>query len=262
MSRVIKGESVAFNPHPLPVAVPAPAPPAPSEEEERAARVRAGVLERGRILQAAREEARAIIERAEAIAAARLEEVEIERERLEELVREEKERGFAEGYAEGSAKGFEGGRNEALESARTLLAETQKILDAAREAQQKLLDEARDDLLALAVAVAEKILRRELARDGAALAILKELLPEAEGAVRALVRVSPATYASLDGPERDLLERALDGCRIEIVPDRTLDACDVTIETDWGLIDGRLRSRWRRVLEGLDLLGGAGDASV
>jgi len=44
------------------------------------------------------------------------------------------------------------------------------------------------------------------------------------------------------------------GCQLEFVPDDALKAGDVLIETDWGLIDGRVQSRWRRIMQGLDLV--------
>lgn len=219
-----------------------------------------GIDEARAVLEAAKRQAAALLERAERLASQRMaalaqREQEVAEAYQKALV-EGRETGFQEGYAAGYREGLAAGEKEGLERVEALIASAQALLEAARQSQESAEEQAREDLIKLAVAVASKLVGRALDASSA-LAILEGMLAKVEGSQTAVVRLPREVYALLE--ERREFLHALErdpgaGCKFSFLVDDTLNVGDVVVETDWGLIDGRIRSRWRRILQGLDLL--------
>lgn len=214
------------------------------------------------VVEEARRQAASLIERAERLVSERLallarKEAEIA-EAFEKARAAGHKAGFDEGYGAGFREGFEQGKKEGAERVEALLASAKALLEEAKRAQWRLEERAREDVLMLAVAIAEKLVCRALEQDReAALAILKEMLAKAEGSRTARVRLPKEAFTLLE--ELGELQSGAANtaeCEFEFIADDSLSAGDVVIETDWGLIDGRIRSRWRRIMEGLDLVEG------
>lgn len=214
----------------------------------------AAFIERGEIIRLAKAEASRLIEDAHQLAAQRLAQVAEKEARLEEAYKTAQIQGREAGYREGLKAGIEQGREQGLKQIHELLQKLEQIVVETERKQAEQLAQSEQDLVKLAVAIAEKILCRNLGETGIeeASAILKELLPKAEGTARATVRLNPS-FLELFEDESTLASSFQGEPAVVLQADATLNFGDVAIETEWGLIDGRLQSRWQRIMDGLGL---------
>lgn len=150
----------------------------------------------------------------------------------------------------GRAAGFEAGLAAGREAAQAELAAGLEavagLLAAAREERLARLADLADDIVALALHVAEKMLVRPLDEDpDIARRVLADILPRAQSAVGSVrVRVAPQDLEPL-GPAREALLAAAEGIReLALIADPALLPGSVVLETDWGTIDARWETRW------------------
>lgn len=102
------------------------------------------------------EDARAEVEQYKATARA---EVEAE---LEEARRAAREEGYSRGYAEGMAEAAQAGREERERLAQEQVKAVERFLENAAYARDRMLDDAREELKDVAVAIAEKVIHVSL----------------------------------------------------------------------------------------------------
>ena len=102
------------------------------------------------------EDARAEVERYKADARA---EAEAE---LEEARRTAREEGYSRGYAEGMAEAAQAGREERERLAQEQVKAVERFLENAAYARDRMLDDAREELKDVAVAIAEKVIHVSL----------------------------------------------------------------------------------------------------
>jgi len=170
------------------------------------------------------------------------------------------EEGFQAGYAEGTAKGREEGRAEGTERASRAfddeigpaLAACRRIAEELGGRMGRLLDEAREDLLRLAIDVAHKIVKREV-RDVEVTVVANvrkaiDLVGRRHGAV---IRVHPDDLAIVERRRPEALEifREHVSFRIEAAPEVGRGGCivesgagrvDMSIETQLEVIEQAL----------------------
>lgn len=143
---------------PLPEAPPeeeGPAEPEPEKEPEPTP-IDFAQIQASAILQDARDEAEAL--RTKALG-------ELERE-LDELREEAKKEGYDVGHAQGVAEGRMEAQAELNEKAAAQLKEVQAFLRDAARARDQLLEDSKQDLKELALAIAEKVIRVSLKSSG------------------------------------------------------------------------------------------------
>lgn len=143
---------------PLPEAPPdeeGPAEPEPEKEPEPTP-IDFAQIQASAILQDARDEAEALRTKA-------LEELERE---LDELREEAKKEGYDVGHAQGVAEGRMEAQAELNEKAAAQLKEVQTFLRDAARARDQLLEDSKQDLKELALAIAEKVIRVSLKSSG------------------------------------------------------------------------------------------------
>ncbi len=108
-------------------------------------------------------QAKAIIEdakaEAEELKAKAIKEAESE---LRELRRKAREEGYSRGFAEGMAEATATGKIEREKNAERLEAEIQRFLEDAAAEKARLLDETKEDMKNMALAIAEKVIRVSL----------------------------------------------------------------------------------------------------
>jgi flagellar assembly protein FliH len=160
---------------------------------------------------------------------------------VEELERLALERGHEQGYAE-AARIAQQLRDQHAE-------QLGAVLDALRGRFAELEGGAAEALLALAIEIARRVVRRDVAQCAdAALPVVREAL--------ALVidhHARPDVHLHPD--DLELIRRDLEpdgrfkGCRF--VADAAVEHGGCRVETPQGDIDGRLATRWRRVLADL-----------
>jgi Flagellar biosynthesis/type III secretory pathway protein len=220
----------------------------------------ADITERAAFLAQVRRESRRLLRQAEKAVERRMAELAEAEAALEREREQARALGHQQGYEAGYREGFKKGHAEGVAALGALLADARSMLEEARLAKDRLLEQAEEEIVQLAVAIAEKLVRQSLAHDDkAVLSILKEMLKKAEGSATARVKVPPDVFERIQEEWRFLAAYVQGDCRLEFLPDESLSRGDVIVETDWGMIDGRVQSRWQRIMHGLDLVGQSDD---
>lgn len=205
-----------------------------------------------------RREGDAARERARAQAAAIIREGEEERRRLIAQARDE---GLAQGREEGLAQGREEGRAlgraEALEARSAelerLAAGWGAALDAFEGQRAALLAEARRDVLLLACAIAERIVKRSAACDpGVVASLVEEVLTLVAGRTRLTLRVAEQDLGAAKEALPALLARLAAPDGIELVPDAALPPGSCVARTPGGgAIDASIHTQLDRIARAL-----------
>jgi flagellar assembly protein FliH len=150
--------------------------------------------------------------------------------------------------AEALREGEAAGRSRALAELQPALERLAASVADLAALRPRLRREAEADMLQLSLAIARRVLRRELAIDPEALhglvlaALEKFALQEL-----ARVRVHPSHAAAVS----DLLRQAGAGTAIEVMPDPTLDCGAALFETSRGSLDASVETQLQEIERGL-----------
>lgn len=164
-------------------------------------------------------------------------------------------KGFSEGYAQAHAAAtLEGDRkiadyiaNQGADAARAFAS----LLAASHEQIEASEQRMAEGLLELACGLARQVLLRELAvNPNAVLPVVREslgvLIADAKAA---LVRLSPADMEVVD----PVLREEFPGLAIKLLPDSSIQAGGCQVESAGTVVDGRVVTRWNRVVARLGL---------
>ena len=164
---------------------------------------------------------------------------------IEERLRQARAAGFGEGEAQG--------RDRAARELQPLVERLARTIEDLAGLRSRLRREAEADLVTLALAVARRVLRRELSVDpeavrGLALAALERL----DGQEICRVRVHPAHAGELAA----CLRSAGPARPVEVVPDAARELGCVLFETERGSLDASVDAQIEEIERGLaDRLG-------
>jgi flagellar assembly protein FliH len=132
-----------------------------------------------------------------------------------------------------------------VETLRTeLLQRVGHAVDVLRLQSDRLAEQARSDALEIGFLVARRILETELQASPEALfALVRGALKRAGESRRVSVRLHPEDVPAVEAAvaSRDL---AVGAAAVEVSIDASLDRGDVVVETDFGTVDGRLKTRF------------------
>ena len=142
--------------------------------------------------------------------------------------------------------GFAAGQRAASADVQPIMERLTKSLEALTEVRAQLRKHAEADLVKLTIAIARRVLRRELTVDPDALqGIVLAALDRLQARDISRVRLHP----SQEAPVRRHLESA--GLRtIEIVPDGSLNPGDLLFEASRGTFDASIDSQLREIERG------------
>lgn len=146
---------------------------------------------------------------------------------------------------------FESAREEGYQSG---AAQWNELLMQASKARDIYLAGNETALLKLAVRIAEKLIGNELHIAPDAIAgIVSEALRSVRRAKSITVQVHPEHVAALEERLSTLRTPAGTGREIEIIPNTSLSRGDCVLETDIGVIDGRLETQLKNMERALTL---------
>lgn len=132
------------------------------------------------------------------------------------------------------------------ESRAAVQAFAQAVADT-QEARARLLDEASDELVAFAFAIASRIVRLELeSRPEAVVPLVRETLERAASAERVHLRLAPLDHRYLVAHPEELPE-AFGGAGIRLRADSSLRPGSVVLETEAGNLDGRVETQLEEI---------------
>lgn len=235
MSRIFKSVSLRETPHVItysPPRLPDPEPDAEAEqlsEEEGAEEeiLTAAGGEAISIISAAREKAAAVV------AAAGEDAAKLRREAYDEGY----EKGFAEGQVRGEAAGLEQARGAIAGAAE----QASQIMALARRQADEAFAGAERQVVELALAVASKVLAREVAENPTViLPIVKAALEKVQDQEQITIRVNPECYELVLAARSELQAGLARAASVAVLADAALKGGDCIVETPYGTVDARI----------------------
>jgi flagellar assembly protein FliH len=159
-----------------------------------------------------------------------------ERERIE---RDAHERGFAEGQALG--------KEQAAAELAPVLDRLGRALVSLSSMRSRIRKDAEKELLALAIAIARRVVHRELTLDPESMGgLIKVALEKLQAREVCRVHVNPAQEAAV----RSSLDRFSTAHKIEVVTDSSLQSGDLLFETAHGTLDASIDAQLREIERG------------
>jgi flagellar assembly protein FliH len=160
----------------------------------------------------------------------------------------ESEQKVREAHAAGVHEGEAAGRSRAAAELQPVVERLARAIDELANLRSRLRSEAEGDLIKLALAIARRVLRRELAIDpealhGLVLAALEKL--QAQEICR--VKVHPSHAAAVTA----CLARAVTGSPVEVIPDSSREPGAIIFETSRGNLDVSVESQLQEIERGL-----------
>jgi flagellar assembly protein FliH len=159
---------------------------------------------------------------------------------IEKRIREAHAAGVKEGEASGKAK--------AAAEMQPVMERLARSIEEIARFRPRLRREAEQDLIRLAMAIARRIIRRELAIDPEALhGLILGALEKLQGQEICRVRVHPSHVAAVTA----CLKQIAAASPVEVIPDASREVGTVIFETDRGNLDASVESQLREIERGL-----------
>ena len=166
---------------------------------------------------------------------------------LDQLRREWEQRA-REAHAAGVREGEAAGRNRAAAEYQAIVEKFAQTAGEVAQLRARLRREAEADTLKLALAIAGRVLRRELAVDPGALeALLLGALEKLRGQEITRVRVNPAHAGVVSA----CLGRCFSGTPVEVIADGSRPPGTAVFETPRGNLDASVESQLQEIERGL-----------
>jgi flagellar assembly protein FliH len=153
-----------------------------------------------------------------------------------------------EARAAGVREGEAAGRSKAAAEMQPVIDRLTRSIEEISGLRARLRREAEQDLIRLALAIARRVIRRELAVDPDALhGLVLGALEKLQGQEICRVRVHPSHAATVSASLRQLAAAS----PVEVIPDATRQPGTVIFETDRGNLDASIESQLREIENGL-----------
>ena len=151
----------------------------------------------------------------------------------------------AKAQSEGTVAGLEAGRAEAAEHIADGIATLADLIESARAQRREIVDGAEPELLKLAMAIAERIVHREIEIDPEIVTSMVRVgLARLSGREKVTIRVNPGDVATMREHRETLLSNS-DVESLRVVEDQRVDRGGVVIETESGTIDAKIGTQLR-----------------
>jgi flagellar assembly protein FliH len=169
------------------------------------------------------------------------------RSRVAELERESQHK-LQQAHAAGIAEGETAGRNRAAAELQPVFEKLSQTIAEISGLRARLRREAEADTIQLALAIARRVLRRELAVDPEALhGLVLGALEKLESREISRVRIHPAHAAAVTG----FLRKSPGGDTVEVLSDGRCDPGTVIFETPRGNLDASVETQLQEIERGL-----------
>jgi len=140
------------------------------------------------------------------------------------------------------------GRSRAAAELQPMVERLARTIDELSQLRAHLRKDAESDMVKLSLAIARRVIRRELAVDPEALhGLVMAALEKLQGQELCRVKVHP----SHAGLVKSALQKSVTGNAIEVVPDPSCEPGTVIFETQRGNLDASVDSQLREIERGL-----------
>jgi len=170
-----------------------------------------------------------------------------EKVRAEVVPDSDRERIERDAYQRGFSEGKSVGKEQASAEVQPVLERLSRALAELSSLRPRLRREAEKDLVKLSIAVARRVLHRELTLDPMSIeGLIKVALDKLESRELSRVRVHPDQEAAI----RTLLERFSNSQQVNVLADTSLHQGDVLLETTHGTVDASVDTQLREIERG------------
>jgi flagellar assembly protein FliH len=153
-----------------------------------------------------------------------------------------------EAYAAGVREGETVGRNRGLAEVQPVIDRLGRSIEEITQLRPRLRKEAESDTIRLALAIARRVLRRDLAIDpGAMHGLVLAALERLQGQEISRVKVYPSHAAQVTA----LLRSSAHNAGVEVIPDASLEPGGIVFETSRGDLDASVDSQLQEIERGL-----------
>jgi flagellar assembly protein FliH len=136
---------------------------------------------------------------------------------------------------------------------KTIVPALEQLVAQMNDAQGELLNQWQRSSAQVAIAIAERIIRRQLDRQPQiTVDLVEEALRLAAGSAEITVHISPADYENLGAQVNQLAETLAQLTPSDVVADPHITPGGCRVETKYGEIDLRIESQLRRIEEELN----------
>jgi len=164
-----------------------------------------------------------------------------------QLEQQHRER-LQEAHAAGMREGEAAGRSRGAAEIQPMIERLTRTIDELSQLRARFRKDAEADMVKLSLAIAHRVLRRELAVDPEALhGLVMAALEKLQGQELCRVKVHPSHAALVTS----LLQKSVTGNAIEVIPDASREPGTVIFETQRGNLDASVDSQLREIERGL-----------
>ncbi len=164
------------------------------------------------------------------------------------LLQQQSEQRIREAHAAGLREGEATGRTRATAEFQQAVERMTRSIDEIAGFRPRLRSEAEADMVRLSLAIARRVLRRELAIDPEALhGLVLGALEKIQGQEISRVRVHPSHAALV----ADCLRQNGSAVNVEVVPDPSREPGAIIFETQRGNLDASIESQLQEIERGL-----------
>jgi flagellar assembly protein FliH len=158
------------------------------------------------------------------------------------------QQGLRDAHAAGMLEGETAGKNRAAAELHPVMERLSRTIEELSQLRARLRKDAEADLIKLSLAIARRVLRRELAVDPEALhGLVMGALEKLQGQELCRVKVHPSHAAMV----KSCLQKSVAGNAIEVLPDGSREPGTVIFETQRGNLDASMDSQLREIERGL-----------
>ncbi|WP_160141576.1 flagellar assembly protein FliH [Salicibibacter halophilus] len=181
------------------------------------------------MLAEAREEAEAIIAKAQS----EKEDMEKEMKKARAVLDENIEKAYKNAERKGEAQGFQAGEKKGYETYQATIAEAKDVVAAAREDYRQYMDAAEPAIIDLAMSLTEKILGEKLETENHWIQFVSQALREVKNHTEVDVFIHPERYKETV-QQREEWQALLNQERMRFFPEEELEKNGCIIETPYG----------------------------
>jgi flagellar assembly protein FliH len=150
--------------------------------------------------------------------------------------------------AAGMREGEIAGRNRAAADMQPVVERLTRSIQEISNLRPRLRQEAEGDVVKLALAIARRVIRREVAADPDALrGLVMAALDKLQGQEFSRVKVHPSHAATV----KSCLQQTMAGSTVEVIPDPSRELGSVVFETTRGNLDASVESQLQEIERGL-----------
>jgi flagellar assembly protein FliH len=151
-------------------------------------------------------------------------------------------------HAAGVHEGEIAGRNRAGAEMQPVMERLARSIQEIANMRNRLRREAESDVVQLALAIARRVIRREMVADPDALrGLVMAAVEKLQGQEISRVKVHPSHAAMV----KSCLQQAVSGGLVEVVPDQSREVGSVIFETSRGNLDASVDSQLQEIERGL-----------